>query len=203
MVDSTPTTSEARCLRWKRNGQVGIYERLRTIKRRKGMSMNQFRPGAEKGFSLVELMVVVAIIGILASIAMPKFRTFQAKARQVEAKGNLSQIYTLEEAYLAENDKYATVTTINGTGAGGSPTTCNVPGAGNPIGFYVSDCSKLRYSYVWTAVTTNTFTTTATSGAGAGNLIYPGCAIIDTWTVNQNNSLNVTAGRDASVACAN
>ena len=44
----------------------------------------------ESGFSLVELMIVVGIIGILATMAMPKFQEFQSKAKMAEAKTSLS-----------------------------------------------------------------------------------------------------------------
>ncbi len=60
------------------------------------MKMNQ------KGFSLVELMIVVAIIGILASVAVPSFQKFQAKARQSEAKTQLAALYAAEKAFHAE-----------------------------------------------------------------------------------------------------
>ena len=56
----------------------------------------------EKGFSLVELMVVVAIIGILASIAIPSYQKFQRRARQAEPKTMLSSIYTAQVAFIAE-----------------------------------------------------------------------------------------------------
>jgi type IV pilus assembly protein PilA len=57
---------------------------------------------SQAGFSLIELMIVVAIIGILATIAVPNFQKFQAKARQSEAKGTLSAIYTSEKAFYGE-----------------------------------------------------------------------------------------------------
>ena len=55
-----------------------------------------------KGFTLIELMIVVAIIGILASIAVPNFMKFQARARQSEAKANLKGIFTSTKSYFAE-----------------------------------------------------------------------------------------------------
>lgn len=61
------------------------------------MSLNN-----KRGFSLVELMIVVAIIGILAAIAIPNFIRFQSKARQAEARASLSAIYAAEKAFLAE-----------------------------------------------------------------------------------------------------
>ena len=73
----------------------------------------------EKGFTLIELMIVVAIIGILAAIAIPNFMRYQAKAKQSEAKANLGSIYTSEVTYRAENDTYtATIGNLDWAAAG-------------------------------------------------------------------------------------
>ena len=50
----------------------------------------------QKGFTLIELMIVVVIIGILAALAIPRFMTATVKSKQSEAKGILKQMYTME-----------------------------------------------------------------------------------------------------------
>jgi type IV pilus assembly protein PilA len=59
-----------------------------------------------KGFTLVELMIVVAIIGILAAIAIPNFLQFRMKAKTSEAKSNLGAIRSTQVAYVAEWNSY-------------------------------------------------------------------------------------------------
>jgi len=58
------------------------------------------------GFTLIELMIVVAIIGILAAIAIPNFLRFQLKAKSSEGKTNLAAIRTAEESFFAEYGVY-------------------------------------------------------------------------------------------------
>lgn len=140
----------------------------------------------QQGFSLVELMVVVAIIAILAAIAIPRFRTFQAKARQAEAKMNLSHIFTLEQAYQAENDTYVSL-----------PRVACEENTHNQLGFYISNCKKARYDY-WVEASTTSFLGHAESGSGDRNRVSPGCQA-DHWTVDQDK--NIEALRDSVANC--
>ena len=58
------------------------------------------------GFSLVELMIVVAIIGVLTAIAIPNFQAFQRRSRQSEAKAALTSIYTAEQTFHSSWEVY-------------------------------------------------------------------------------------------------
>lgn len=72
--------------------------------------MKKFLGKSRKGFTLIELMIVVAIIGILAAIAIPNFIRFQLKAKTSEGKVNVAAIRTAEEAYFSEFGTYVTGT---------------------------------------------------------------------------------------------
>ena len=57
----------------------------------------------QRGFSLIELMVVVVIIGLLAALAVPNFRQFQRRAVQTEAKTLMSGVYTAQVSFSSEH----------------------------------------------------------------------------------------------------
>nr|AFX67101.1 pilin [Myxococcus sp. 121B03] len=70
------------------------------------MRVSRFNP-RNRGFTLIELMIVVAIIGILAAIAIPNFIKFQARSKQSEAKTNLKALYTAQKSFFSEKDRYS------------------------------------------------------------------------------------------------
>jgi len=60
----------------------------------------------QKGFTLIELMIVIAIIGILAAIAIPQFASYRAKSFNSASVSDIRNIRTDLEAYYAENEAY-------------------------------------------------------------------------------------------------
>lgn len=134
-----------------------------------------------KGFTLIELMIVVAIIGILAAIAIPNFVKFQCRSKQSEAKNNLKALYVAEESYRAENDEYASIDTI----VGGANFDAN--SVTNPIGF-VPKGEKLRYDYTATQ-NGDGFDADATANEVDANLAT------DSWTIDQTNNLQNAVNR--------
>jgi type IV pilus assembly protein PilA len=75
----------------------------------------QARAGlAQAGFTLIELMVVVAIIGVLATIAVPQYQRFRARARQSEARTSLAGLHSAQQAYAATQMTFTSCLTATG-----------------------------------------------------------------------------------------
>lgn len=123
-----------------------------------------------EGFTLIELMLVVAIVGILAAIAVPKYLSFQTRARQSEAKELLSTLYSAQESWFAENQTYASA---------------------DAIGFAVAGPPKYYSPPEVVAADGSGFTATTT-----GNI--DGDPFLDVWTVTQAGREPVNTSDDAT-----
>ena len=134
----------------------------------------------ERGFTLIELMVVVAIVGILASVAYPSFMSQVQKSRRSDAVAALSAVQQSQERWRANNPNYATtpslLTTASPTGLGLTSTT-----AGGYYAISISTNSAAGCTpsscYTATAVAVpgksqanDTACTTLTSSISGGNL---------------------------------
>lgn len=147
----------------------------------------------QKGFTLIELMIVVGIIGILVAIAAPNFAKYQSKARQSEAKISLAAIYTAQKSFYSEYSSY-------------------IPSL-DAVGF-APEGNKRFYSVGWTGAYTGTVQ--GYSAGVANNSIartnfpagYADCTItlsaVPAANANDPQTFTAIAGgqlRDANTAC--
>jgi len=83
----------------------------------------------QKGFTLIELMIVVAIIGILAAIAIPQFSTYRLKAFNGSAEADLRNLMTAQEAVYADTQAYAAIAVAVGSDTTATNAIVALPGA--------------------------------------------------------------------------
>ena len=122
------------------------------------MNSNHRLKARRSGFSLIELMIVVAVVAILATIATQSYRRYTMRANRTDAKNVLLQIQVAQEKYFLQNNSY--VTTLAGIAAnppGGLGIAVN-PGTGATI--------SGNYSIAFTAATPTSYTATATAIGG-------------------------------------
>jgi type IV pilus assembly protein PilE len=114
-------------------------------------------------FTLTELLVVLAIIGILLLVAIPNLMPVVSKARSTEAKQNLAYIHSLEKSWYMEHSKYSSDL--------------------KELGFEIENTEDAQYSY---AVSSSgaTFTATATAVTDFDN-----DGQINVWTIDQSKNM--------------
>ena len=143
------------------------------------------------GFSLLELMVVVAIIGVLATFAVPRFNIFRARARQGEARSNLGVIFTLQEAFKIDKEEYyngvggttgwggnnmSNSSANNHVGYTGNGTGTTATCGTNKLGFRLANCDAARYMYYIVGANEDEFLSVAYAKSDTTvKRIFPGC----------------------------
>src|ERR1043166_8458744 len=141
----------------------------------------------QKGFTLIELMIVVAILGLVAAIAVPNFLRYQAQSRQSEVKSNLAGIFASELAYFGENSRFSAFTEIGFSLAGSANRytyrTMSTTVAGGVVS---AGPVEVLNAGVGTATADN-----MTAGAGGAGAVSSGNGFTATATANLDNDVTI------------
>lgn len=132
---------------------------------------------SDSGFSLIELMVSVAVVGILAAVAIPSYRNYVLRGQTQEATVALAELRVKMEQYFQDNRSYA----------GYVDATCNIVATGAPA------IAAKYFTYGCVSAAT-TFTLTANGAAAKGMSGYQ-------YTINQNNDRTSAVPGKAGATC--
>ena len=140
-------------------------------------------------FSLVELMVAVGIVGVMSSVAVPKYQKYKVNATRAEAQSSLSSMYTLQQLYYTENDQYGTVTLDSSDPPKFDPNDIQFPDNNSyKYKYGATPYSKIDGSATDTDAGNVFFKATAESKKVLGSCVKtPG--VKDTWCINQDKIL--------------
>ncbi len=131
-----------------------------------------------RGLTLVELMIVIVVLGILAAIAVPTYRSYLIRSQRSEAKIALLQLQTAQEKFYLQNNSY----TDNVTGA--PPAGLGLPAQ--------TETGKYAVSVVLGGANGQTYVATAAPVAGGGQNDDAYCA---SFTINEKGTRGITGNK--------
>lgn len=144
-----------------------------------------------RGFTLIELMIVIVIIGILAAIAIPQFSQYVAKSKLTDGQSALADYHTRLEQFYQDNRNYGTAGSICGD-ANNNGSLTDAGDVALPTSRYFT------FACTVSGTSNQAYTATATSNAGVGL----GAAGDYVYTVNESNAKTTTKFAGTAIAPA-
>ncbi|MCU0652546.1 MAG: prepilin-type N-terminal cleavage/methylation domain-containing protein [Candidatus Omnitrophica bacterium] len=131
-----------------------------------------------RGFTLVEIMIVVAIIALLAAIAIPNLLNARKTANEAAAKANVHSLCTVAETYAASQSSGSYPAALADLGQAGTSYCLDVAGGNKTVQGYVYKCTSAATGYTFVAtpngVNNGTKTFTGTTGGQIAEAAYAG-----------------------------